>query len=113
MSDTVRRQHRQVAVAETALPRWVGVALVLLGAGIVACVVLGPLVLDLMVYRVSQPARRQVIGVDATGLFVVAPVSIPVRGAILRGRGDLVPLGLAPAVFAAYTYTQQFAGHGD
>jgi heme/copper-type cytochrome/quinol oxidase subunit 3 len=111
MSDTVRRQHRQVAVAETALPRWVGAALVLLGGGIVACVVLGPLVLDLMVYRVSESARRQVIGVDATGLFVVAPVSIAVGVTVLRGRRNLVPLGLAPAVFAAYTYTQLFVGN--
>lgn len=110
--ETVRRQHRGIAVAETAPPpRWVGVALILLGLAIVTCVVLGPLVLDLMVYRVSQSARRQVVGVDATGLFAVAPWSIAVGVAVLRGRGGLVPLGLAPAVFAAYTYSQLFVGN--
>lgn len=112
LKETVRPQDRRIAVAGTASRvRWVAVALILLGVAIVTCVVLGPLVLDLMVYRVSQSARRQVIGVDATGLLVVAPSSIAIGVAVLRGRRNLLPLGLAPAVFAAYTYSQLFVGN--
>lgn len=112
LKETVRPEDRRIAEAGAASPgRWVGVALILLGVAIVTCVVLGPLVLDLMVYRVSQSARRQVIGVDVTGLFVVAPSSIAVGVAVLRGGRNLLPLGLAPAVFAAYTYSQLFVGN--
>jgi hypothetical protein len=112
LKETVRPEDRRLAVPGAASPvRWVGVALVLLGVTIATCVVLGPLVLDLMVYRVSQSARRQVIGVDATGLLVVAPSSIAVGVGVLRGRRNLLPLGLAPAVFAAYTYSQLFVGN--
>ena len=110
-SDTIRRTPEEIRVGEAVGTRWVGVALILLGAAIAVCAALGPLVLDVIEYRVSPSAVRQIVGVDAVGLVAVAPWSIAVGVAVLRGRRGLVPLGIAPALFAAYTYAQLFVGN--
>jgi hypothetical protein len=85
--------------------------LVALGCSITLCSLLGPLALGLIVYRTSVAAERQIVGADAAGLFVSAPVSIAVGVLLLRGRREVAVLGMAPAVFAAYTYTQLAVGN--
>jgi len=84
---------------------------VALGCSIALCSLLGPLALGLIVYRTSVAAERQIVGADAAGLFVSAPVSIAIGVLLLRGRREVAVLGMAPAVFAAYTYMQLAVGN--
>lgn len=91
--------------------RWLGAGLIVLGAGVAGCAILGPLVLDVIAYRTSPTALNQIIGADAVALFLVAPVSVAVGVLVLIGRPGAALLGLAPAGFAAYTYTQLAVGN--
>jgi hypothetical protein len=44
--------------------RWLGSMLVALGAGIAAAAILGPLILDILVYRTSGTTLHQIVGGD-------------------------------------------------
>jgi hypothetical protein len=91
--------------------RWLGIGMVVLGVAVATCALLGPLVLDVIRYRTSETALNQIVGTDAAVLFVVAPISVIVGVLVLLGRPGAALLGLAPAVFAAYTYTQLVVGN--
>jgi hypothetical protein len=91
--------------------RWLGVGLILLGTGIAAAAVLGPLVLGVLVYRTSPTTLHQIAGGDAAALCVVAPATVAVGLLALRRDAAAPMLGLAPAVFALYTYTQLVVGN--
>jgi hypothetical protein len=91
--------------------RWLGASLVTLGIAVALCALLGLLVMDVIDYRTSATSLNQIIGADAAGLLLVAPASVMVGVLVLLGRPGAPPLGLAPAVFAAYTYTQLIVGN--
>jgi hypothetical protein len=101
--------------ASRELPRggvsWLGWGLVALGCGIALSSVLGPLVLGVLVYRTSATSLQQIVGADAAGLVVSAPLSIALGFLVLRGRRRVLLLAPAPAVFAAYTYAQLAVGN--
>jgi hypothetical protein len=86
--------------------------LLLFGVGAAAVALLGPLVLDVIRYHVSEQAVNQVLGGDVAGLALVAPVSI-VAG-ILAWRGHIggAVLALGPAIYGLYMYSQLALG-GD
>jgi hypothetical protein len=67
--------------------------------------------LGLLVYRTSPTSLHQIVGADAAGLFVSAPLSVCLGILVLRGRRDVLLAAPAPAVFAAYTYAQLAVGN--
>jgi hypothetical protein len=83
-----------------------------LGLGVAASALLGPLVLGVIDYHASPGAIDQVTGADAAALFLVAPISILAGILALRGHTAAAVLATGPAVFAIYTYTQLTLG-GD
>lgn len=84
--------------------RWLtGIALLLLGAGMITGVVLGPLVLGAIRFRVSASAENQLLGGDWVTLLVVAPLALLAGVLWLRGH-PLAPLLAMSPLYAAYTY---------
>lgn len=92
--------------------RSLGWGLITLGTGSAALAILGPLVSGVLRYHVSPGATSQVIGGDAAGLSLVAPVSITAGVLILRGRLLGAALGMGPAAYGLYTWLQ-LATTGD
>jgi hypothetical protein len=86
------------------------ITLVVLGIGLAAAAILGPVGLNLMSYRTSPTTLNQLMGVDLATLFVVAPLAL--IAAVLTARehpvGPLLALGVG--VYALYTSTQVIIG---
>jgi hypothetical protein len=109
----VRIETATPAEASKKVPsRWVGIVLVVLGIGVAINALLGPLVFEVIRYHASPGAIDQVRGGDVAALLLVAPVAFWAGVLILRGHRTGSVLGLGPAVFAVYTYTQLTVG-GD
>jgi hypothetical protein len=89
---------------------WLAPALALLGAGIAAVAVLGPLVLGLLEHRTSPTTANQLLGADLAGLVVVAPFAVAVAVLAWRRHPAAPVLALAPGAYAAYTFTQYAVG---
>lgn len=90
--------------------RWLGPALVALGAGVALVAILGPLGFGVLEHRTSDTTLNQLLGADAAGLVLVAPSSIAV-GVLAWRRHPAAPvLALAPAVYAVYTFAQVIVG---
>ena len=85
---------------------WLGVSLIMLGFGVALIAILGPLILDLIHYHLSDDVLGQVVGGDAVALFLIAPVSIGIGVLALRRHRAAPLLALGPALFAAYIYFQ-------
>ena len=94
------------------LHRWLGVGLLLLGAGLVINSLLGPLVGDVIQYRFSESMINQGIGLDAVSLIFVAPLSVYAGILVLRGRSSGFVLALGPAVYTMYMSVQYVIGPG-
>lgn len=93
-------RHRTVMAALVAV----------LGAGIAAASVLGPLVLDVIRYRTSETTLNQIMGGDLAGLVVVAPTALLAAVLLFRGHPVGPVLALAPALWAVYMYAQLIVG---
>jgi hypothetical protein len=94
----------------SARDRWAGAGLILLGAGVAASSLLGPLVAGVIRYRVSGDMLNQVIGGDAVSLAIVAPACVAVGVLFLRGHPAAPVLALPPAAYAAYVFSQLILG---
>ncbi len=81
-----------------------------LAAGLAVNSIVGPLVLDLVDYPLTETLRNQTIGLDAATLLVVSPVSV-VAGWLVRRQHCVGPL-LAVVVgsYTAYMYLQFVVG---
>jgi hypothetical protein len=90
--------------------RLTATGLILLGAGLAASAILGPLVLGHIVFRVSPGAENQLIGGEIVSLVVAAPVAVAAGALWLRGSPLAPPLGIGPALYAVYTYLQFIVG---
>lgn len=88
-----------------------GVGLLALGTAVAAVAVLGPLVLNVLRYRISPTSLNQIIGGDAAALTVVAPITVAVAVLAIRGHPAAPVLALAPSIFVVYTYTQLILGN--
>ena len=91
--------------------RLLGAGLLVLGAAVGAVAVLGPLVLDVLRYRISATSLNQIIGGDAAALAVVVPVTVAAGVLAVRGHPAAAVLALAPSIFVVYTYTQLILGN--
>lgn len=83
-----------------------GIALLLLGAGAAAVALLGPLALGLVRYHASTGAVNQIVGGDVAGLVLVAPAALAAGLLVLSGRRNGAVLGLGPAAYGLYMYSQ-------
>lgn len=91
-------------------PRWPGVALLVLGLGLAANSVLGPLVLGVIDYRFSHALLAQGWGLDLVSLAVAAPLAVGAGAATLRGRTIGPALALGLGAYAAYMAVQYVVG---
>jgi hypothetical protein len=82
-----------------------------LGALILVYVTIGPLLLGALHFRTSTSGLNQVRGGDLAALLVVAPSCFVVSWLAHRGHRAAPTLGLAPAMFAMYTYSQLILGN--
>jgi hypothetical protein len=90
--------------------RVLGFGLFALGSVIAASALLGPFVTGVIRYHTSDTTLNQVVGGDAAALLLIAPACLVIGVLALRGHPATPMLALAPAVFAAYTYTQLVVG---
>ncbi|HEY8490477.1 MAG TPA: hypothetical protein VIO14_05740 [Dehalococcoidia bacterium] len=87
-----------------------GLGLLLLGAGIAASALLGPLVFGTIQFRVSASAENQLLGGDVVSLFVAAPLAVAAGVLWLRRSRLAAPLAVAPGLYAVYLYVQYVLG---
>jgi hypothetical protein len=79
---------------------------ILLGLGMAASAILGPLWLNIIRQHVSDGMESQVIGGDLVSLAVAAPLAIA-AGVFWWNNHRLAPLvALGPAIYASYIYFQ-------
>jgi hypothetical protein len=107
------RIHADPVVAKTRTspsPTWLGTVLVFLAIGVAATALLGPLVFGIVEYHASPGAIDQVRGGDLAALLLVAPVALLAGIMTLRGHVSGPVLGIGPAFFAAYIYSQIAVG---
>lgn len=84
--------------------RFVSLGLFLLGIGIAATALLGPLATDTIDYRFSENMENQTIGGDAVLLLIVVPLLLVAGYLWLKDHRFAPLLAIAPAAFAAYTF---------
>ncbi len=86
--------------------RLAGVASIVLGVGIAANALLGPLVFGVIKLRESANMENQLLGGELTSLLIAAPMAV--AAGILWWRGNaLAPfIAIGPAGFALYNYIQ-------
>jgi hypothetical protein len=104
------RQNQPAFVPPTHPPTLLATVLVGLGAAIAVASLVGPLVLDLMRYRTSPTTLNQLLGSDAAGLFVVAPLAVVAAVLVQRRHVAGTVLATGVGVFALYTYSQVIIG---
>lgn len=107
---TTQRERRRVPHAELIPHRGLAFATVLLGLGLAANALLGPLALEVIKYRFSRTLINQGIGLDAVALFAVFPVAVLAGVLMWRARHAGLILAFVPATFAAYMLPQYAIG---
>jgi hypothetical protein len=75
-----------------------------------ASAILGPLVLGVIEFRVSENAEGQLIGGEIVSLFVAAPLAVLAGAFWLRGHRLAPVLAIGPALYALYLYVQLIVG---
>jgi hypothetical protein len=90
--------------------RWLGIALITLGAGLIVNSLLGPLVAGVISYPFSASMLNQTIGLEAVSLVLVAPLCILAGVLTLRGVAAAPLLGFGPAAYTAYMFLQYVVG---
>jgi hypothetical protein len=87
-----------------------GVGLLALAAGLVLNTLVGPALLDLVDYPISDTLRNETIGLELMSLVLVAPWAVTAGVLVLRGRPVGAVLAMAPAAYVAYMFVQYLAG---
>ena len=90
--------------------RWLALVLFAIALGLAAVALLGPLVTELIDYRVSETLRNQTIGLDAVSLFFVAPLALIAALLVLRGHVAGLVLALGIGAYTAYMFLQYILG---
>jgi hypothetical protein len=96
--------------AGAAARSWLGAALLALAAGVAALSLLGPLVSDVIDYRITDLILSQLVGLDAVSLVLVAPLAALAGVLTLRGHALGPVLALGPAAYVAYMVPQYVLG---
>src|SRR4051794_29227325 len=105
-------------VSETAEPRVGGtgqlrglaVGLLGLAAVLVANTALGPLGSGIVEYPFTETMLNQTIGLEVVTVCLVVPLTVLAGVLALREHRAAPFLGLGPAAYSAYMFTQSFAG---
>ena len=97
-----RARAREETQVGTGSRRWLAVGLAAIGLGLAAVAVLGPLVTELIDYRVTETLRNQTIGLDIVSLLLVAPLALLAAALVLRHH--ILGFALAPAIGAYTSY---------
>ncbi|MGH2946465.1 MAG: hypothetical protein ACRDPC_09450 [Solirubrobacteraceae bacterium] len=105
-----RARADQSAAAWPRSERWLGSALIVLGACIAALSLLGPLLTGVIDYRVSHIHQSQLLGLDAVSLVIVAPLAILAGVLALRRRPEWPLLAIGPALYVIYMVPQYVLG---
>lgn len=87
-----------------------GIGSVALGAGVALIAVLGPLLLGVIDYPVSQLMLNQLKGAQAAELVVIAPLGVLAGVMTLRGHRAGPALCLGPAIYAMYMLAEMVVG---
>lgn len=90
--------------------RFTGLGLLILSAGMAASAILGPLVLSVIRFRVSDGAENQIVGGEIASLVVAAPAALLAGILWLRGHRPAPLLAAGPAGYAVYTYVTFILG---
>jgi hypothetical protein len=83
-----------------------GAASILLGVGIAANAILGPLVLGIIRIRESANMENQLLGGELTSLFVATPMAVIAGVLWWRGHALAPFVAMGPSGFGLYTYVQ-------
>lgn len=105
-----QRRRGPVPHAELISHRGLALATALLGCGVAANALLGPLAFEVIEYRFSTTLINQGIGLDAVALFAVFPVALLAGALMWRARHAGLVLAFVPATFAAYMLPQYVIG---
>ncbi|MDH3299432.1 MAG: hypothetical protein OES24_02890 [Acidimicrobiia bacterium] len=104
------RQTTRHPLAVDRSHKTLGVGLLVLAGALAVNSALGPLLLDVIDYPVSETMRNQTIGLDAANLLLVAPLCAFV-GRLALHRNRWAPLlALGPTTYTAYMFVQYIAG---
>ena len=102
------RLSRQIESA--GVPRVYGVLLLLLAGVLLVNSILGPLVLNVVSYPITDSMENQLIGLELVTSFLVVPWAASVGLIALRGHPAAPFLGFAPAAYTAYMFVQYVLG---
>lgn len=87
-----------------------GLGLIALGIVLAVVSLLGPPVLGVIDYRVTETLRNQTIGLDLVSLILVAPVTVAIGVLALRRHPAAPLLALGPAAYVVYMMVQYVLG---
>ncbi|MGB7861567.1 MAG: hypothetical protein WBM90_13810 [Acidimicrobiia bacterium] len=112
MTQTATRKQSTGKPLEAWHQPWLALGLLVLGVGAAIVALLGPLIAEIIAYHASDGAVNQIVGGDVAGLILVAPLSILAGVLVWRRHPAGAVLGMAPAAYALYMYSQLALG-GD
>jgi len=92
------------------VPRTYGSLLLLLAGVLLLNSILGPLVLGVVSYPISETVENQLVGLELITALLVAPWAAMAGVAALRGRPAAPIFGFAPSAYAAYMFVQYVLG---
>lgn len=87
-----------------------GLLQLLLAAVLLLNSLLGPLVLGVASYPITDSMENQLIGLELVTMFLVVPWAAGAGVAALRGHSSAPLVGFAPAAYAAYMFVQYVLG---
>jgi hypothetical protein len=90
--------------------RWLAVGLLVIGFGLAAVSLLGPMASSIVDYRVTETLRNQTIGLDLVSLFLVAPLAVLAAVLVLRGHVAGPALALGIGAYTSYMFVQYILG---
>lgn len=90
--------------------RWLGVGLLLLGAGLAINTFLGPIFAGAISYPFTETVYNETLGLEAVSLVLVAPLAAIAGLLALRGHHAGPVLAIGPAGYAAYMLVQYVVG---
>lgn len=110
--DITTNRHSAPAqrIAPASKHRWLGIALIALGLGLIANSLLGPFVADAIRYPLSESVLNQTTGLEAVSLLLVAPLCILAGVLAIRGRAVAPLVAFGPAAYSAYMFLQYVVG---
>ena len=110
--DVTTNRHSAPAqrIAPASKHRWLGIALIALGLGLIANSLLGPFVADAIRYPLSESVLNQTTGLEAVSLLLVAPLCILAGVLAIRGRAVAPLVAFGPAAYSAYMFLQYVVG---